>query len=81
MTVDALAPPFATYREATLILAGTALLLAMWWLAECFRKKSRRWERRGPLLGAILLTALTVLAYFRWRLRPNWAGAPPAVAQ
>ena len=64
--------PKATYREAVLILAFSALLVATWWLAECFRKKSKRWERLGPLLGAVFLTLLTILAYFRWHLNPNW---------
>jgi len=66
------APPKATYREATLILAATALFFAVWWIAECFRKKSTRWERLGPLLGSMLLTLCTVLAYLRWRPRLMW---------
>lgn len=69
--------PVATYQGAALILAITAALLATWWLAECFRPKARRWERLGPLLGAALATLLTVLAYFRWRLHPNWAAVSP----
>jgi|APCry1669189070_1035195.scaffolds.fasta_scaffold88060_1 hypothetical protein len=64
--------PTATYWQATVVLAMTSALLAVWWIAECFNRKSRRWERLGPLLGMLGTALLTVVAYLLWHRRPNW---------